>query len=325
MFALAVGEDGLYVGGTFATAGSIGASNVARWDGDSWHPLADGVDGNVRALAVYQGDVHAGGDFVQAGGITVEHIARWDGSSWSGLGGGMGGDSPAVLALTVRGDELIAGGWFTLAGGAAANYVAAWDGSGWAPLGDGLDFWVHCLAAYDGGLIAGGQFTFAGGNPAAYIAKWDGANWLPFGSGMDSWVETLLPVGEDLYAGGLFTRAGGVAALHLARWLGLDETGIADESPARPRLLLGGVRPNPAGGEVRWSWYLAKDRPVRLSIHDAQGRLVRLLLDGPMTAGWHSEVWDGRDGALRRPPSGVYFVWLADGSESRVRRLVLTR
>jgi hypothetical protein len=34
---------------------------VARWDGKSWQPLADGMDGYVRAMASYAGELVAAG------------------------------------------------------------------------------------------------------------------------------------------------------------------------------------------------------------------------------------------------------------------------
>jgi trimeric autotransporter adhesin len=43
---------GLYAGGWFTTAGGVKANAVARWDGTSWSPLGDGVNGWLRALPI---------------------------------------------------------------------------------------------------------------------------------------------------------------------------------------------------------------------------------------------------------------------------------
>jgi hypothetical protein len=57
--ALAVFDDGsgerpaLYAGGDFTVAGGALASRIARWNGASWSPLGDGVNGTVRALEVF--------------------------------------------------------------------------------------------------------------------------------------------------------------------------------------------------------------------------------------------------------------------------------
>jgi flagellar hook assembly protein FlgD len=44
-----------------------------------------------------------------------------------------------------------------------------------------------------------------------------------------------------------------------------------------------------------------------------------------MNAGAHSETWDGRDDRGALVPSGLYFVRLEAGGESRFQRLLRTR
>ncbi|MCP3957784.1 MAG: hypothetical protein GY719_08020, partial [bacterium] len=79
--ALAVFDDGngpaLYAGGLFPAAGRFKASNVARWDGAKWSPLAgpsdEGTSGMVLDLAVYDDGsgpaLYAAGSFIFAGGV----------------------------------------------------------------------------------------------------------------------------------------------------------------------------------------------------------------------------------------------------------------
>lgn len=86
--ALAVADDGsgpaLYVGGFFYSAGSVFASNIAKWDGASWSALGSptqGVDGFVDALVAYDNGsgpaLFAGGSFGTAGGMPSSRIAKW--------------------------------------------------------------------------------------------------------------------------------------------------------------------------------------------------------------------------------------------------------
>ena len=324
--ALAVGEDGLYAGGTFETAGNVGAMNVARWDGAAWFPVGAGFDNSVRALAFHDSLLYAGGDFSNSGALPVNHVAEWNGAAWSSLAGGMGGDSPSVLAFASYAGDLVAGGWFIEAGGVSAPYIARWNGSAWAALPNGPDFWVECLAVYQDELIAGGQFTFIGQNPASYLARWDGEVWESFGSGMDSWVKALRPFGEDLFAGGLFTRAGRTASLHLARWYA-ENSPVADEEPesARSEIRLVTASALPACGPVRLGYFLPAPAAMALEIFDAQGRPVRRLIEQPAASGWHAVSWDGTGEDGRRAPSGVYFARLSQGAQAQVRRLVLAR
>lgn len=239
VLALAVYDDGsgpaLYAGGRFLTAGGEPANHVARWNGQSWTPLASGTNGLVTSMCVFDDGVgpelYVGGDFTTAGGVAAAHIAKWDGSSWSALGSGT--DNP-VLALAASGGGLYAGGSFMNAGGAAASRIARWSGSSWSALGSGLDGYVSSLLPTGGGgLYVGGSFLNAGGQPARNLARWDGASWSwvgpDFGSqGVNATVRSMAFYFGDLYvtAG---TDAGGTPVVGLARWDGHEWSALSAE------------------------------------------------------------------------------------------------
>ncbi|MCX6984909.1 MAG: hypothetical protein NT118_09205, partial [Lentisphaerae bacterium] len=74
----------LYAGGTFTNAGGVSANRVAKWDGNSWSALGEGIDGTVYALACDRsGNLYAGGIFSAAGGMAANYIAKWNGTAWS--------------------------------------------------------------------------------------------------------------------------------------------------------------------------------------------------------------------------------------------------
>jgi flagellar hook assembly protein FlgD len=64
---------------------------------------------------------------------------------------------------------------------------------------------------------------------------------------------------------------------------------------------------------------------VTLTVFDAAGRVVRTLLDGTVTAGAKTIVWDGADDGGRQLSSGVYLYRLDDAARQVTRRLVLIR
>ena len=95
-------------------------------------------------------------------------------------------------------------------------------------------------------------------------------------------------------------------------------------SPRATRLALR-VSPNPAPG--RASFVLEADRagPLRMSIVDIRGRLVRRFEDSLATPGTRTVTWDGRDTAGRPLPAGVYLVTLEAGGRSVSSRVSLVR
>ena len=62
--------------------------------------------------------------------------------------------------------------------------------------------------------------------------------------------------------------------------------------------------------------------PVRLTVYDIQGRLVRMLADRVLSAGSHTIAWDGRDGSGRSVGAGVYLVRLEANRTHRTTKLV---
>lgn len=69
----------LYVGGNFTTVNDASASNIARYDADekSWHALANGLDGPVRALSCNTSTIYAGGEFGSAQEGGGPNVAAW--------------------------------------------------------------------------------------------------------------------------------------------------------------------------------------------------------------------------------------------------------
>jgi hypothetical protein len=216
--ALTVYDNKLIAGGTFTSAGGVGANCVAAWDGSAWSPMGSGMDDVVHALAVYDNKLIAGGEFFTASGAAAILIAAWNGSTWSALGSRIYGDG--VYALTVYDNKLIAGGRVWRAGSYNVTGVAAWDGSTWSALGLGVSHFINVFVAYGTKLIAGGNFATAGGVPADNITSWDGLAWSALGSGTNASVYALTIYDDRLIAGGEFIMAGGVEAKHIAAWDG---------------------------------------------------------------------------------------------------------
>ncbi len=83
--------------------------------------------------------------------------------------------------------------------------------------------------------------------------------------------------------------------------------------------------PNPATMATRVDWEVpaATDGRWRIDVLDIAGRQIRAFESGAAGADRASVVWDLRDLGGARVPAGLYFVRLAAGSRSIVRRLVV--
>src|SRR5213593_4868349 len=176
VFALATYGSTLYAGGRFVSAGGIFATNIAKWDGASWHALGAGVNGQVWSILADDANLIAGGDFSKAGALVSPAIARWDGINWSGLGAGLSRTTgpPSVRGMARVGEDLYAVGFFDRAGSSLANNLAKWDGMSWSELGSGITIggavWTIRPSGTD--LYMGGIFTTAGSKPSTNIGLW---------------------------------------------------------------------------------------------------------------------------------------------------------
>ncbi len=90
--------------------------------------------------------------------------------------------------------------------------------------------------------------------------------------------------------------------------------------------------PNPfsAGGtfgnpETEIKFFTPQRAPVKITIVDPLGRLVRVLVDGVVEAGEHRTRWNGKDENAVAAASGIYFVKMRSENFIAVRKLLLVR
>jgi hypothetical protein len=83
--------------------------------------------------------------------------------------------------------------------------------------------------------------------------------------------------------------------------------------------------PNPCNPAATIDFSLASAQHARLAIYDAQGRLVRTLVDGTLAGGPHSIVWNGTNESGGRVASGVYFYRIVSDKKSATKKILLLR
>ena len=150
------------------------------------------------------------------------------------------------------------------------------------------------------------------------------SDWIPIS-------ELLTPEDRALRYEDVSVEPGGVYAYRLRLWNASEEdvtpeTWVSVPAPLAPGVLaLRPGYPNPASRGSRWSYYVPRDGHVRLAIWDAQGRLVRVLVDGTHPSGWHVADWNGRDRTGRDAASGTYFARVESARRVETRKLIVAR
>ncbi len=98
-----------------------------------------------------------------------------------------------------------------------------------------------------------------------------------------------------------------------------DTRTASDSSLVAPR----GLPPNPTWGMLACVGYsLAKPAAVRLVVLTREGGTLRVLVEGPRPAGYHSVTWDGTDAGGQRVAPGEYLARLEiDGRTADSRKL----
>jgi Peptidase family C25/Propeptide_C25/FlgD Ig-like domain/Peptidase family C25, C terminal ig-like domain len=102
-----------------------------------------------------------------------------------------------------------------------------------------------------------------------------------------------------------------------------DVSGV-DDGGVPTAFALGGAYPNPFNPATTIKYATPRTGLVSLKIYNLAGHLVRTLVDGQKTAGYHSIMWDGADHKGRTVASGTYYYRLqADGFEQSQKMLLL--
>ena len=159
--------------------------------------------------------------------------------------------------------------------------------------------------------------VYVGTDVGVYTSEQPGGSWQALATGLPR-----APVLDLVLHAPTRRLVAGTHGRSLFR-LDLDELTAAPAAPLAARLLA--PHPNPFNPQTTLRFALAEPARARLSIVDARGRELRLLLDAALPAGERALIWDGRDAAGRALPAGVYLARLALPGGSAARKLVLVR
>ncbi len=113
----------------------------------------------------------------------------------------------------------------------------------------------------------------------------------------------------------------------IAEIYGEPTTGIENEdlSGVPNDFELSGNYPNPFNSATAVKFGLPEEAEVNIAVYDVLGRLVRVLTDETLPAGYHRVVWDGRDQEKQAVSSGVYMLRMKSGDRSFDKRMTMVK
>jgi len=281
---IAVGDEGLAVGGSFISVGGIEAMSVALRSGGAWEPRGLSPQTQFHescALGWHQDQLYCN----VCTGIGTFEIARW-----------VGGWEYASFYLVypyvpLIPDEILEWNDRLLVLDSFQG-VIVWIKNfwSWGPFPDPDDVFDETIAqagcsqiwtmnVWQDKLVAAGSFTEIDGTPALRVACYDGETWSALGDGLDGWIGTVLDWNGTLVVAGEAALPGETPYGRVFAWDGAEWT------------QLGGVG----------------DDDVRcLAVHEGQlyagGRFTEI--DGQPAnhvARWDGAVWQPLDGGVDGP------------------------
>jgi Zn-dependent metalloprotease len=102
--------------------------------------------------------------------------------------------------------------------------------------------------------------------------------------------------------------------------------GVEDPEGVLPRpFVVDQNVPNPFNPSTEIHYSLPFEMLMSLKIYDVEGRMIRTLADGTMTAGDHVATWDGRDSSGGMVASGIYYYRLESPEYGATRKMVLMK
>ncbi|MFW6051830.1 MAG: hypothetical protein ACODAU_11685 [Myxococcota bacterium] len=225
VYALALGDDAVFVGGAFGTVASEPRKSLAVLDGGDGRLLRDFPEpgGTVRALEVSDGILYIGGSFNTIDGVWQRGFAAFDivaGELTDFDPGLVSGDG--VHAISAVGDTLYIGGTFTSVDGSPRHRVASFQAemlTDFAPelTQSVISPQVQAIEMFDGALYVGGRFDEVDGESRTQLAAFVDDELAEKPTNVSSSVvNTLASNPNAILVGGNFSEAGGAPRTHLA-------------------------------------------------------------------------------------------------------------
>ncbi len=149
----------------------------------------------------------------------------------------------------------------------------------------------------------------------------DGGEWTTIGAPADE--------GDDLWAVRDCAVVRGARYAYRLEWTQdgsvRHSSAISLAIPLQPEFAMSPPWPNPVRDRVTFDYALSRRGPVRVSVHDLSGRLVKVIESGEREAGEHRVVWHAEAAAGRALDPGCYWIQLEAEGQKRSRQVVVVK
>jgi hypothetical protein len=236
---------------------------------------------------------------VNPAGTTLVYSTFW---------GGSGEDKAQAIVVSPTGEV-------TISGNTASSNLRTTSGAYDPSFNGGTDAFVARFST-SGQIIYSSFFGSAGNDRVFSMAAAPNGN-VVLGGNTDS---QALPTGLALAQSSSGGMDGFVSCLSLS---GVSSLMTASAQMAAPAVMeiTSFVQPNPFRDGTTIQLTMPSAGHVAMRLRDLQGRLVRNLADQVMSAGTHRWAWDGRNQVGESAAAGVYFLEVAAGGSSMVKKI----
>jgi hypothetical protein len=180
------------------------------------------------------------------------------------------------------------------------------------------DIPVHCIAVRP----CDPHQLYVGTELGVFASDDGGATWEPANTGLAHTVVEWLDFKDNdtLVA---FTHGRGTFLTGLEPCSGAGVSPAGKEPVAAEPLLT--AAPTPFSTAVTIRAVLPQAGQARLTVHDASGRLIAVLLDGRYDSDVVTRLWNGRNRSGEDVAPGIYFVRLEAGGQASVKKVMLLK
>ncbi len=332
----------------FWLSGSGGTVLVSTDQGTSWDPRGPGdPTANLRAIfSRSSGLAFAAGDqgkVFYSGNV---------GQTWHNRHTGASNDLYTGICPTIGGLNAI------VAGEGGAMYRTTDAGVNWTTVATGTSRGIHdmiggpgnsIIAVGEGGLILRSEdfgvtwtriastvtadlygASTSGASSFYVVACGAGGTLIKSTDGGLTWGRLVSPTDADLfdvygYNNNIWVACGAGGTIIRTIDGGGNVVAVDDLPTVAAAAELAPAYPNPFNPLTNLRFRLEAAGTVRLDVYALDGRLVRSLVHGQQSAGWHVVQWDGRDGAGSVMASGVYLARLSASGQVVGRRMQLVK